>query len=266
MLTMANKPRTFIVKKPVMKGEDVKQWQKDIKALFKKMKINCPIVIDGVYGVSTRSYTAALVHSSGMSAGTQMKNGVTPELRIKLRNNELTVAQEKAKYSNSRVNYRARLREKYARQIPKVHSPVGVILQDSWGYHPGVHDGLDVITNPDPVIFAMVKCKIIDVRSSGWWGKGAPADPNVRAKGDGIIQMEVLENVGPFKKGMHIGYGHAEKAMVKVGQVVAAGTPVGHAGFANAWHIHLMVNGGNTTKGIGDRDPLPFVNYAVKNG
>lgn len=263
---MANKPRTFIIKNPIMKGDDVKEWQSDVKKLFRKMSIDCPIVIDGKWGQQSRAYTAALVHASGMSATTQMKDGVTPELRIKLRNNQKTAAQLKAFRSKARVDYRAKLRKQYAQAAARVHTPVAIIRADSWGFHPGVHDGLDVITDPDPVIFAMVKCKIVDVRSSGWWNKGAPSDPTIKAKGDGIIQMEVLENVGPFKIGQHIGYGHAEKALVKVGQVVEAGTPVGHAGFANAWHIHLMVNNGDTDRGIGTLDPLPFVNYAVKNG
>jgi hypothetical protein len=43
---------------------------------------------------------------------------------------------------------------------------------------------------------------------------------------------------------------------------VKAGQKIGHAGFANAWHIHFMVNGGGHTRGIGDRDPLPFINHA----
>jgi hypothetical protein len=49
---------------------------------------------------------------------------------------------------------------------------------------------------------------------------------------------------------------------VKVGDIVTAGTRLGHAGFANAWHVHFMVNGGGTLRGIGDRDPKPFVDYA----
>jgi hypothetical protein len=82
-----------------MKGNDVKEWQKDVKALFKKMAIDCPIKIDGVYGVSTRSYSAALCHASGLSAKVAMKDGVTPELRVKLRNGKLTAAEKKLKNS-----------------------------------------------------------------------------------------------------------------------------------------------------------------------
>lgn len=256
--------RTFKVETPAMSGKDVKAWQSDIKQVFAKMSIDCPIKLDGIYGVSTRSFTAALVVSSGLSPRERMKNGVAPELRSVLRNQTLTPKQKEVKNSTARKEYRARLRKQWS--PTQVHTPVTKILQDSWGYHPGIHDGLDLITEPDPVIFAMVKCQIIDVRSSGWWGLGAPTDPNLKAKGDGIVQMKVLENVGPFKRGMHIGYGHAEKALVKVGQVVKAGTPVAHAGLANAWHIHLMVNDGTTDKGVGTTDPRPFVDYAVKHG
>lgn len=263
------KQRTFILKQPRMRGDDVKKWQQAIKGIFmREFGMNCPIVIDGVYGPSCRSFSAELCHAMGLSAKVQMKNGVTPELREKLELDKLTPAQLKTKRSPARHAYRMKLREQFklARK-PRVHAPVHKILQDSWGYHPGVHDGLDVITQPDPVIFAMVKSKVIDVRSSGWWGLGAPSDSGLKAKGDGIIQLEVLETVGPFKKGMHIGYGHAEKARVKKGQVVEAGHAIGHAGFANAWHIHLMVNDGSVgTRGVGNRDPRPLLDYAVKNG
>lgn len=147
-----------------------------------------------------------------------------------------------------------------------VASPLDKILNDSWGYHPGVHDGVDLICEADARIYALCDARVIDVRSGGWWGKGAPADPALREKGNGIIQLECLTDAGPFRKGMHFGYGHAEKAVVKVGQTVQAGDLLGHAGFANAWHIHFMVNGGGTTKGVGDRDPAPFVRYAVARG
>jgi murein DD-endopeptidase MepM/ murein hydrolase activator NlpD len=261
--------RTFRVHPNHSTGPDVKQWQKDVKALFHKMDIDCPIKADGDYGVATRSYTAALVHANGMSAGIQMKQGVTFELRNKLLHapNSLTEGQRQRRLSDDRKQYRNKLRKQYAHlNGPLVHTPTTVIVQDDWGFHPGIHDGLDVITPPDPVIFAMCKAKVIDVRSSGWWGLGAPKDPKLKAKGDGIIQLEVLENVGPFKKGMHIGYGHAEKALVRIGEIVRAGHAIGHAGFANAWHIHLMINTGNTTKGIGNLDPRPFLDYARKHG
>jgi len=259
-------PRTFTIGAgQPMHGDDVKQWQKDVARIFANMKIECPIVIDGIYGQATRAYTAELCYADGMIAKKVMANGVTPQLRERIIKGKLTATEKKAKASQKRKDYRATLRKRWAPNA--VHSPVAKILADSWGWHPGIHDGLDVICLPSAPIFAMCKAKVIDVRSSGWWGLGAPTDPALKAKGDGIIQIQVLETVGPFKKGMHIGYGHAEGAVVKVGQVVAAGEHLGHAGFANAWHIHLMVNNGSEgTRGVGTQDPRPLLDYAVKNG
>lgn len=258
--------RTFKLQKPVMRGQDVRDWQHEIKVRFKKdFEIDCPIVDDGVYGPSTRAFSAALVHAEGMSVAVRMKDGVTPELREIIREGKLSVAAKKTRASRARKDYRARLKKQWS--PPKVHAPLARILQDSWGFHSGVHDGIDLICLPNAPTYAMVKCKVIDVRSSGWWGLGAPSNSAVRAKGDGIVQMEVLENVGPFKKGMHIGYGHNEKAVVKVGQILQAGDRVANAGLANAWHIHLMVNDGKQgTRGVGNIDPRPLVDYAVKHG
>ena len=50
---------------------------------------------------------------------------------------------------------------------------------------------------------------------------------------------------------------------MKPGQVVEAGEVIAHAGFANAWHVHFMVNGRSDAKGVGDRDPMPYVEYAI---
>lgn len=256
--------RTFKVKSPHMEGRDIAAWQEDIKAQFKRMAIDCPIVIDGKYSVATRAFTASLCHALGMNEKRVMAKGVTPELRTRIRKRQLTASEKKA--MDARVDYRRALRRRYARAVTPVHTPVHKILSDSWGFHPGVHDGLDVITLPNAVIYSMVKSRVIDVRPSGWWGLGAPSDPTVRAKGDGIIQLEILETVGPFIKGRHVGYGHAEKAKVKTGQVIEAGHAIGRAGFANAWHIHLMYNDGTTNKGLGNLDPRKILDFAVQNG
>lgn len=258
---MAN-PRIFQVQSPPMKGKDIKDWQQEIKTRFKKdFGIDCPIKMDGVYGQATRSFSAALVHAEGLSIRVRMSNGVTPELREMIHKGTEPAQAKKTRASKSRKDYRAKLKKQWA--LPKVHSPVSRIIADSWGWHPGVHDGLDVISIEGSPAMAMVKSKIIDVRSGGWWGKSPSGDIS---RGDGIVQMEVLESVGPFKKGMHIGYGHCEHARVKVGQIVQAGETVALVGFAVAAHIHLMVNNGKTTRGVGTQDPRPLLNYAVKNG
>lgn len=258
--------RTFHVG---MSGEDVKNWQKDILEGFQSMRMfHCPIDIDGDFGPVTRSLSAQLAKCLGIDETKLIAKGITRRERLKInkaspKGEGLSAAEKKRFRSKKYREYRARVRKTWAAHASKVHQPVTHILADSWGYHPGVHDGLDVICGPNAPIFAMVDAKVIDVRSSGWWGKAPSGDVS---KGDGIIQIEVLENVGPFRKGMHIGYGHAEGAKVRKGQKVRAGQVLGHAGLAVAWHVHLMVNGGGTTQGRGDRDPRPFLDYTKKHG
>lgn len=260
--------RTFKLQTPLMKGKDIMAWQEEMKHdLFHRLKIeNVPIFVDSVYGHGTRSFTADLCTAYGIDAAKELAKGVTPTLRKRIRNRDFTEA-EKKRYSGSKhKRFRAELRDRWA-PAPKVASPLRRIITDSWGWHPGVHDGIDLICDPDAVVYAMCDAEVVDVRASGWWGLGAPSDPKIAAKGDGIIQIKVLENVGPFKAGMHLCYGHAEKAIVKVGQRVKPGQMLGHAGFANAWHVHFMVNDGRFgLQGRGSQDPRPLVDYAVKHG
>jgi hypothetical protein len=168
---MAN-PRTFKLDPHPMKGDDVKLWQKDVAKLFKDIGIKCPIVIDGVYAQATRSFTAELCEAYGLVSKMVMKDGVTPELRIKLRNKDFNKAEQTRMESKARKGYRAKLRARWAPRFNDlVHSPVSKIIADSWGFHPGVHDGLDVISIEGAAAFAMVRSKIIDVRPHGWWGR-----------------------------------------------------------------------------------------------
>ena len=64
---------------------------------------------------------------------------------------------------------------------------------------------------------------------------------------------------------MNLCYGHAEKPLVKVGDIVHAGQRICDAGLANAWHFHFMVNQRRDTRGVGDRDPMPIVKYAIRH-
>lgn len=263
-------PRTFKIKSPQLKGSDVESWEKELKELFHSIGIDAPIIANGVYGDIDRSYTKSFVYAIGMDPAEAMAHGVTPNLRTFLRHwkNRQTPAQ--AQRMADRKDWRRRLRERYRKVNEQGNGKVSVfmqkILQDSWGYHPGIHDGIDLISLPDVPLFAPVRARVFDVRSSNWWRLGAPRDPKLRAKGDGIVQIELLETVGPFKEGYHIGFGHAEKAIVRSGQVVKAGQQLARTGFANAWHAHLVYNDGSTTKGIGNRDPRAIVDYAEKHG
>jgi murein DD-endopeptidase MepM/ murein hydrolase activator NlpD len=147
-----------------------------------------------------------------------------------------------------------------------VAPPFAKVLEDSWGWHPGVHDGLDLIVEPHAVLHSMCDGRVVRADPGGWWGLGAPKDPVLKAKGDGIIIVRCTVTAGPFAPGLNICYGHAENAKVQAGQAVKAGDVLGEAGFANAWHTHLMVNDNADTRGVGDRDPRPFYEFARKNG
>lgn len=259
---MSAKPRTFRLISPHMRGDDIKSWQQILNKQFDNWGVNFHVQVDGDYGVETRDASATVLHGLGIKV-IEMKDGITPELRIKVRDKKLSPT-ERARRVSRRV-WRQRLRAKYAAR--GVAAPIAKILSSSWGFHRGVHDGVDLICMEDAPIFALCDAEVIDVRASGWWGLGAAASPgHPISDGDGIIQLKCLTDVGPFRKGMHFGYGHAERAIVKVGQKVKAGQRIGNAGFARAAHVHFMANSGGTTRGVGDRDPMPYVSYAIKHG
>jgi hypothetical protein len=152
-------PRTFVLGDKLMTGEDVKQWQDDVKKLFKDVGIKCPIVVDGIYAQATRSFSAALCEAYGLISKTAMAEGVTPELRTKLRHNDLNKAEKSRFESKARKNYRAKLRDRWHTFSDLVHPPVAKIITDSWGFHPGVHDGEDVIAIEGTAAFAMVRAR-----------------------------------------------------------------------------------------------------------
>lgn len=254
--------RTYKLTTPHMTGDDIRSWQRDVKHEFARMDIDCPIAIDGDYGMSTRSFTASLCHALGMTASKVMAEGVTPELRSRIRNRILTP--EEQTNMRVRVDWRRRLRDRFeSMNAGDVHRLTRLIITSEWDYHGRAHDGIDVQTPNGAWLYAMVKCRVFDVRSGGWWGKAPSGDVSL---GDGIVQMEVLDNVGPFKKGHHIGYGHCENAVVKEGDVLEAGDRVARVGLAVTRHVHLMENDGSTTKGIGNIDPRAILDYATKHG
>lgn len=256
--------RTFKLQQPHMEGTDISIWQQWCnKQMTEVWNINYTVNVDGDYGQATRDITASICHGIGLSSAAEaMQDGVTPELRIKLRNKNLS-SDELARF-REREPYRDALRRKWDRK--DTAPPLLKIVSSSWGYHPPVHDGVDLICLPNADIFAICTGKVVRVWKDDWWGKGAPKDENVKSKGDGIIVIQCGINAGPFRKGLYFGYGHAENACVKVGDSVNAGDRLGKAGLANAWHVHFMVTDDqrNPPGGTGDRDPMPFVNYACE--
>lgn len=255
-----NPPRTYKVSSPPMKGDDVKRSQIEVRKEFERMGIDYPLAADGIYGVGTRDAYATLCTAQGVLHYKAMASGVTPELRSKLRDRDkLTAAEQKRMSGPKAVAYRRKLRERY--KGGGVAPPLAKILSSSWGYHPPVHDGVDLICPPRAAGYAICKAKVVRADRGGWWGKGAPS-PAVAAKGDGIVIIRALETIGPIKAGMNLCYGHAENPRVKVGETVKAGEWICDAGLANAWHFHFMVNVGEGTRGVGDRDPMPVIRYA----
>jgi murein DD-endopeptidase MepM/ murein hydrolase activator NlpD len=253
--------RTLKVTAPHMTGNDVQGWQETLNRQMQTWAVDYRVEADGDYGVVTRDLAATVLYGLGIEQG-EMAAGVTPELRIKVRNKRLSKT-ELARHKTRERTWIPRLRKRYE-QGANVAQPVSKILSSSWGWHPPVHDGVDLICPPDAPLLAICTGRIIRVDAGGWWGKGAPS-PAVAAKGDGIIVLRCTITAGLFRPGLNFCYGHAEHACVKEGDHVRAGQQIGKAGMANAWHAHFMVNSRDDDRGVGDRDPMPFVSFAVKH-
>jgi murein DD-endopeptidase MepM/ murein hydrolase activator NlpD len=251
--------RTFKIASPHMTGRDISAWQTSLNQQMRRWHADDLIKVDGDYGIATRSYTSKVLYGLGI-AQSKMADGVTPELRTKVRDQNLTVA-ERARYVK-RAGWRKGL------STPSVSYPVHNLITDTWGYHPGVHDGVDLICPEGEPLHAICD-GIIRRVSDDWWGLGNPGGA-VGDRGDGIVVLESTISEGPFAEGLHFGYGHAEHPRVKVGDHVKAGQIIALAGFANAGHTHFMVNDdppvNGLYKGVGDRDPRPYLTYAKKNG
>jgi murein DD-endopeptidase MepM/ murein hydrolase activator NlpD len=199
-----------------------------------------------------------------------LADGLTPELRTKLRHKHLTP--EQASLSRARKkDWLVRFRKRHADN--KVSLPTPIIEGDTWSWWPPsgpnqgkVHDGVDIIAPWNAPMLAPVRSKVVRADADGWWGKGAaPSAGHPIGDGDGIIILEVLEAVGPFRKGMHVCYGHGEHAAVDEGQVVRAGEFIGRVGWAKTSHIHWMINETAPVDGFytgrGDRDPTPYLAF-----
>src|SRR6478609_3975924 len=126
------------------------------------------------------------------------------------RSRDLWVKRErdyKAKAAHAHEQHKKRERQLAARAKPRLSMPLKQITTDTWGYHPPVHDGVDLICPPREPALAVCRCEVVRVSPSGWWGKGAPSDPVLKAKGDGVIVLRSLVDAGPIRKGMNFVYG-----------------------------------------------------------
>lgn len=245
------------------KSDSVKAFQGWMNDQMRLWDVEYAVAEDGVWSPADRSLLASVCHGLGIQPATEfIAKGVTPEIRTKLRHKRLTPDEVRRHHEAERdwlPGFRRRHRD------AKVSSPLTRILQDSWGYHPGVHDGIDLICRPRAAGLAICRAKVVRAAKEGWWGAGAPSDPELRGKGDGITIIRALDTIGPIKRGMNICYGHAERPRVKVGETVEAGQVICEAGLANAWHFHWMINTRIDAKGVGNVNPREILDYVRRN-
>jgi hypothetical protein len=88
--------RTFILKTPHMRGDDVAEFQDDLNARYKDWEINKQIVKDDDYGAATHEAAIEVCTGLGIDAATAMAHGVDPDLRLKIRHPERRTPQEVA--------------------------------------------------------------------------------------------------------------------------------------------------------------------------
>ena len=161
----------------------MKQWQNTLNRQMRTWDVDYQLELDGDYGSLTRSLTASVCHGLGLASASQaMEHGVTPQLRIKLRNKDLT-PEERERFHGSRAEWRARFRKLH--EGKDVSAPLTKILQSEWGWNPG-HDGVDLICKPKAPLLAICKGEVVRADSAGWWGKGpgrATATPSATATG-----------------------------------------------------------------------------------
>jgi murein DD-endopeptidase MepM/ murein hydrolase activator NlpD len=250
---------TLKITLPHMTGDVVEQFQRDCNTRLKAWGVNYQLEVDGDYGQATRDVGKSLLYGLGVDEGNDF-DGISPADRLKIRHGFERLSDEEKVRWKDRKDWRERFAAKYSSD--DLHTPITNIISSAWGWHPGVHDGVDLICDPNAPLLAICDGEIVRADAGGWWGKGAPLDPVLKARGDGIIVLRSTTDHGIFRPGLNFCYGHAESPVVRKGDRVKAGDRIGTAGFANAWHAHFMVNDRSDALGLGDRDPMPYVRFA----
>lgn len=112
------KPRRFYIPpgKALLHGEDIANWQQEISDEFARMDIQWPRSASGprgTYDTTCRSASASLCKALGMLHEKVMEDGVTPELRTRIRNRRLTARERARMMSPKLVTYRRALRKRH---------------------------------------------------------------------------------------------------------------------------------------------------------
>ena len=93
--------RTFRVRTPEMKGDDVLAFQRVLNQRYKRWKINLRIGEDREYGTETRTAVERVAFGLGI-VKSELEHGVTPELRRKIRDPRLRTPGEIARAKRRR--------------------------------------------------------------------------------------------------------------------------------------------------------------------
>jgi hypothetical protein len=106
--------RTFVLQSPHMLGDDVKQLQRTLSKRFEEWEIHHRVDDDGDYGALTRTAARQVCKGLGILHETAMADGVTPELRGKLRDPARRTKQELERGDGPKAReFRSKLRKRF---------------------------------------------------------------------------------------------------------------------------------------------------------
>lgn len=107
--------RTLALTSPHMHGSDVEQLQRDINAELKRWKVAASIKVDGEYGAATRDMAKTVLYGLGVAnPQAELAHGVTPAIRLLIRNRDLSADQRTV--FTRRADWRKRLADRYAKR------------------------------------------------------------------------------------------------------------------------------------------------------
>jgi hypothetical protein len=111
--------RTFVLRSPHMTGDDIGEFQRELNRRFEAWDISKRIDDDEDYGDHTRDAAREVCTGLGIDHETAMANGVTPELRIKIRHpDRRTAAEVERSEGKEATELRARLRKQFVVSAP----------------------------------------------------------------------------------------------------------------------------------------------------
>lgn len=108
-----SEPRVLKLTAAPMKGSAA--WEMEINRQFASLGIGFRVKVDDTYTKADRDATRRLLYALGIDRD-EMAQGVTPELRIRIRRRDLTDAERER--MAERVEWRRRLRKRYAPKMP----------------------------------------------------------------------------------------------------------------------------------------------------